>query len=146
MYLLFSVLVLALVVGALVDLITSEPGRIKHLPKAFWIVIVILMPLLGSILWFAIGREYDRPVDRGTFGDPRRRERPAPAVGGSMARSLLPGGSELGYAGRDESGLSTTERQLAALEREIEASEKAERIRKLEEQLRAKREIENRGD
>lgn len=146
MYVLFSVLVLALVVGALVDIITFEQWRIKHLPKAFWIIIVILMPFVGSILWFAIGREYDRPIDRGAFGDPRRRERPAPAVDGSMARAVLPGGSALGYSGRDESGLSKTERELAALEREIEASEKAERIRKLEEQLRVKREIEHRGD
>ena len=52
----------------------------------------------------------------------------------------------LGYSGRDDSGLSKTERELAALEREIAASEKAYRIRQLEEKLRARREIENPGD
>ncbi len=146
MYVLLSVLLLALVVGALVDIITSEQWRIKHLPKAFWIIIVILMPLIGSVLWFAIGREYTRPIDRGGFGDPRRREQPAPIVSDSVSHASLPGSSILGYSGRDGSGPSTTERELAALEREIAAYEKADRIRHLEEELRARRERENPGE
>lgn len=119
MYVLLYVLLLALLVGALVDIITSEQWRIRHLPKMLWIIIVILMPLIGSILWFAIGRNYARPVDRGSFGDPRRREGPA-----SVPEN---------YASRD------TESELAALEREIAAYEKAERIRQLEAELRARR-------
>jgi hypothetical protein len=151
MYVLVSLLVVTLFVGALVDIIMSEQGHIKHLPKFLWIIIVILMPLIGSVLWFAIGREYARPADRGGFGDPRRREQPTPAVGdslpgNSLSRNSLPGSSMLGYSGRDDSGLSKTERELAALEREIAASEKADRIRRLEDELRARREIENPGD
>lgn len=114
MYLVFSVLLLLLTVGALADLITIDAARARHLPKISWILIVILIPLLGSILWFSLGREYATPVDRGSFGDPRRWERPQPVV-------------------RD------TEAELAALEREIEANEKADRIRRLEEELEAKR-------
>lgn len=146
MYVLLSVLLFALFVGALVDIIMSDQGHIKHLPKFLWIIIVILMPLVGSILWFAIGREYARPIDRGGFGDPRRRVRPAPTEGNSVLYSQLPGSSVLGYSGRDDPGLSKTERELAALEREIAASEKEDRIRRLEEKLRARREIENPGD
>ena len=29
----------------------------RHLPKTVWIILVIVTSILGSILWFAIGRE-----------------------------------------------------------------------------------------
>lgn len=115
MYLLFSVLLLVLMIAALADIITADQSRIRHLDKIFWVIIVILIPLVGSILWFTVGREYAEPVDRGTLGDPRRWE----------ARA---------------SEHADTASQLAALEREIAASEKEEEIRRLEAQLRARRE------
>jgi hypothetical protein len=147
MYVVLSALLFALVVGALIDIILSEQSRIKHLPKFLWIVIVILTPLIGSILWFAIGRVYEsRSAGHGGFGAPRPRARSAPSDGGLLPHNSLPGGSALGYPGRDDSGLSKTERELAALEREIAASEKEARIRQLEEELRARRETENPGD
>lgn len=120
MYLVFSVLLLLLMIGALADIITIDTSRAKHLPKLAWIVIVIIVPLVGSILWFLVGREYAAPTDRGSFGDPRRWEAPAPVV-------------------RD------TEAELAALEREIEASEKADRIRRLEAELEEKRRTQEGG-
>ena len=108
-------MVLGLVIGALVDIITSDQGRIRHLDKTLWLLIVILLPLVGSILWFAIGRERpQQTVDRGSFGDPRRREAPAPIAS------------------------SSTERELEALEREIRDHENEDRIRRLEAELRAR--------
>lgn len=115
MYLVFSALLLVLLIGALADIITADQWRIRHLDKVFWIIIVILIPLVGSILWFTVGREYAAPVDRGSLGDPRRWAAPAPDRGDTAS-------------------------QLAALEREIAASEKEEEIRRLEAQLRARRE------
>ncbi len=114
MALIFSALLLLLMIFALADIITREPTRVQHLPKMAWIIIVILIPLVGSILWFVVGHEYAAPVDRGSFGDPRRWEKPEPVVKDTAA-------------------------ELAALEREIEASEKADRIRKLEAELEEKR-------
>lgn len=118
MYLVLSLVVLGLVIGALVDIITSEQGRIRHLDRTLWLLIVILLPLVGSILWFVIGRERPQAVDRGTFGDPRRREEQVP----------MPS--------------SSTERELEALEREIRAHENEDRIRRLEAELRA-RDVDN---
>jgi len=112
---------------------------------------VILTPLIGSILWFTIGRTYEpRSANRRGFGAPRWRARPAPPEGDLLPHTApphnsLPGGSALGYSGRDGAGLSKTERELAALEREIAASEKEARIRQLEEELRARRERGNAG-
>lgn len=146
MYVVLSALLLALVVGALIDIILSEQSRIKHLPKFLWIVIVILTPLIGSILWFTIGRVYEpRSAGRGGFGVLRRPARPAPPEGVVLSRDSPSGGSAPGYLGRDDPGLSKTERELAALEREIAASEKEARIRQLEEELRARRERGNPG-
>lgn len=114
MALILSALLLLLMIGALADIITRDQARVRHLPKFAWIILVILLPLVGSILWFLIGHEYTAPADKGSFGDPRRWEKPEPVE-------------------RD------TAAELAALDREIEASEKADRIRRLEAELEAKR-------
>jgi hypothetical protein len=118
----FSALLLLLMVGALVDMITIEASRVKHLPKFAWIIIVILIPLVGGILWFIIGREYQPRADRGSFGDPRRWAQPEPT---QLQRSDL--------SVRDAAA------ELAALDREIAEHERTERIRKLEAELEEKR-------
>lgn len=108
-----SIALLALTIFVLVDIITSDEWRIKNLNKFAWVIIVILLPLIGSILWFVIGKDYDRPVDHGSFGDPRRSETLRPLV---------------------------IEDEQAAIENEIAYHEKQAQIRRLEEQLRSKRE------
>jgi hypothetical protein len=137
-YVLISLLVLVLFIGALVDIIMHDQSQIKHLPKVLWILIVILMPLIGSALWFAIGREYARPVGgRQARGWPRRDTDavPPPSVPGQMV-AQTPG----------VFGVRNTEAELAALEREIAANETADRIRQLEAELRARRGIEGPKD
>lgn len=106
----------ALFVVALLDVIMRREDQIKHLPKITWVFIVIFVPLIGSILWFAIGREYEAPAR------PRPRRPSMPATGaGAYDRASAP---------------SSTEAQLAALEHEIELAERDKRIRELEEQMR----------
>lgn len=113
MQFMISVAFFALFLFAIIDVIMSDQSRIKHLGKVTWLFIVILLPLIGSILWFVIGKEYDRsPVEVISFGDPRRVE-PAPR--------------------------STNEQELAAIEAEIAFHENEARIRRLEEELQAKR-------
>lgn len=131
---LISVVLLLLLLGALADIITSDPSRIRHLPKMFWIIIVILMPLVGSILWFAVGHDYSQSVDRGGFGDPRRREQPG-AAPLDTSRPV----TEQPSSWQRSTGPLSTEQELAALEREIAA----DRIRQLEAELRDKRRARN---
>ncbi len=109
----FSLIAFALFVVALLDVILRREDQIKHLPKITWVFIVILLPLIGAILWFAIGREYE------SSPRPRRAARTASSSAGAHAP----------YA-------SSTEAQLAALEHEIELAERDKRIRELEEQMR----------
>lgn len=82
---LFTILVIALMVGALVDIIKRDDSQVRYLPKMAWIVIVILLPLIGSLLWFAIGREYSEaglriPRVRPAARPASRRPDPAPAM------------------------------------------------------------------
>lgn len=98
-----SILVVALMIGALIDIITRDNSEVKYLPKMVWIIIVILLPLIGSILWFALGREYagggislPRPARRGPRQAPTQVYQAAPT------------------------DVRTTEQQIADLDREIE--------------------------
>lgn len=54
MIILFGMLLLILFpIFAIVDLIRS---RIRDNDKVVWIIIIIIIPILGSILYFAIGK------------------------------------------------------------------------------------------
>jgi hypothetical protein len=99
MGLVFSILVLVLMVGALIDIITARATR-WHLPKVFWIILVIIVPLAGS----PSGSSSDASTTgRDPAAAPAER-RPArlrpPAVAAADTRS--------------------TEQQIADLDREIE--------------------------
>ena len=122
MFVLAPVVIFLLVLIALIDIITKTDDRVRYLPKIVWILLVIFLPVIGSIIWFAVGREYTPAVSRGTFGDPRRRTsfdaRPAPA-----------------YSGRPK----TTEEQLADLDDEIERYNAQARIDQLEAELKKRR-------
>ena len=112
---LLSVVTLAVMIFALVDIITSDNWRVKHLPKIAWVLLVIFLPLIGSVLWFVLGKEREaRAEPFTTVGDPRRRETAVPQR-------------------------SSTEDDLAAVEREIQFHERQAEIRRLEAKLKARR-------
>ena len=46
----------AFTVFTIVDIALIEKGRVRGLPKAGWIVLVLLLPIVGGVLWFAVGR------------------------------------------------------------------------------------------
>jgi hypothetical protein len=117
-----AVVTFMLVLGALIDIILKQDSQVKHLPKMVWILLVIFLPLIGCILWFTIGREYATPVDRGTFGDPRRRETPRPDAVAPPRRNG-----------------KTTEDELAELDREIEFYTEQAQLRALQAELDERR-------
>ena len=64
-------LIMALVATAfwvftIVDCAVQPAIRHRGVPKPVWLVIVVLLPVLGGILWFVVGRS------RETLADPRR--------------------------------------------------------------------------
>lgn len=66
--------VLALWVYSLVDVVGSDEGVIRHLPKLWWLLIVLFFPFAGSVAWLVAGRPQPaaaRPHERGapTFAE-----------------------------------------------------------------------------
>lgn len=110
---LVSLLTVALMIVALVDIIRRDDAAVRFLPKLAWIIIVILLPLIGSILWFAIGRDWGDSGIR--LPQPRQRER---ETTGTVTTAPAP---------RD---VRTTEQQIADLDREIEEWRLREEIEK----------------
>lgn len=111
MYLIISFATLALIVFALVDAIISRDDQVKHLPKFGWILLIVFLPLIGSLAWLIAGKDRTMP----------QLSRPAPARE-TMTETL-----------------SSTEQQLAALDREIAFHEKQEKLRRLEEEIARKK-------
>ena len=53
---LFALLVFAVWIYAIFDVVTADDGVIRTLPKLLWLIIVLLLPDLGSLAWFLAGR------------------------------------------------------------------------------------------
>ncbi|TAL42552.1 MAG: hypothetical protein EPN91_08005 [Salinibacterium sp.] len=60
--------VLALWVFAIIDLILIEERRIRGLNKVLWLFVILLLPAIGAILWFTIGRGSASEEARRTIG------------------------------------------------------------------------------
>lgn len=43
-------------VYSVVDVAQSDAGRVKRLPKGVWLLVTVVLPVLGAIIWFAVGR------------------------------------------------------------------------------------------
>jgi hypothetical protein len=96
---------LALVVFCLIDCVQSDEHRIRNLPKWAWIVLIILIPIAGPVVWLVGGRptrasgggDVSRPTTR-TAGFPeyeRPRQRPkAPDDDPEFLRSLKKANTE----------------------------------------------------
>lgn len=50
------VAVLVVFVYGLIDVIRTDPRQTKGISKPAWIVVQIVLPVIGAILWFLIGR------------------------------------------------------------------------------------------
>ncbi|MBN7794801.1 PLDc N-terminal domain-containing protein [Microbacterium esteraromaticum] len=112
MPILFSLITIGLMVFAVVDIIRRDDSDVRYLPRIVWLLLVILLPLLGSVLWFALGRVYPE----GGIRLPRRR--PKPSQQQAPAAPAMPIDTR------------TTEQQIADLDREIEEWRLREEIEK----------------
>ena len=55
-YVIGFVIVAALIIFTFVDIALTDSKRVRGVPKGFWFFIALL-PILGAILWFAVGKE-----------------------------------------------------------------------------------------
>lgn len=61
-----GLIVMVLWVFCLVDVIVADEHAVRNIPKIGWVIVVVLIPLLGSVLWLVAGRP------AGGYGAPRR--------------------------------------------------------------------------
>jgi hypothetical protein len=66
----FGLLVLGLWIFCIVDVVITDEMAIRNLQKPLWLLIVIFLPVLGSILWLVAGRPW--PQGRGFGGQQRQ--------------------------------------------------------------------------
>jgi hypothetical protein len=59
-----GLVLLALWIFCIVDVITTPEGDCRNLPKMAWLLVVIVLPDIGSIVWLVAGR----PVVHGRPG------------------------------------------------------------------------------
>lgn len=74
-----SFVLAAIMIYAIVDVAITPKSRIRKIPKSVWIVVIVVVPLVGAVLWFLTGktrRNATAPpppadvVDRGTTTGP----------------------------------------------------------------------------
>lgn len=102
---LFTLLIIGLMVFAVVDIIRRDDSQVRYLPRIVWLLLAVIVPLLGSVLWFALGRVY--PEGGIQIGRPSRRSK-APTRPSAPMAPVVPLDTR------------TTEEQIADLDREIE--------------------------
>jgi hypothetical protein len=67
LYMLFFALELVLLILALISCLSAEQGEVRALPRIVWVIIILLFPLVGSIVYFAVGRPLPTTPRRETW-------------------------------------------------------------------------------
>ena len=63
LFLIVAVFLVALTVFSVVDCLTTDRRGVRALPKAVWVLVLLVLPAIGPLLWFTIGRgSAPRPV------------------------------------------------------------------------------------
>jgi hypothetical protein len=65
-----AVAVLAIFVYGLVDVIRTDGRLTRGISKPAWIIVMIVLPVLGALLWLLIGRPRGNPPVRQSYGHP----------------------------------------------------------------------------
>lgn len=56
--------VIALYIYFIIDVLRTPRDDTRSLPKLVWLLLVIVLPLLGGLLWLALGRVWPAPGSR----------------------------------------------------------------------------------
>jgi hypothetical protein len=86
---------LILTILALISCLSAEPGEVRALPRVVWVVVILVIPVVGAIMYLSAGR----PLPEYTLGT---------GLGGGASTG---GGSRIW---RTAAGLSTREQHVAA--------------------------------
>lgn len=112
-YIIGGILAVSVIIYALIQCIVTDSHRVRSISKPAWILTIILLPLIGALLWFWLGR----PVDSGA----------SPATGAA--------GTSGYYAPGRATAPDDDDAFLRNLERQRQMKQKEEELRKREEEL-----------
>ncbi|GAA1678854.1 hypothetical protein GCM10010977_18950 [Citricoccus zhacaiensis] len=65
-----------LIIYSLIECLMTPRHQVRAMPKAVWILIIVLVPLVGALLWLFLGRRRGSSSGGGTAGGPARPQRP----------------------------------------------------------------------
>ena len=57
LFVIVPILVVAIDVFSIVDVILTDQRRVRVIPKVVWVILIVLLPLIGAVLWFTVGKE-----------------------------------------------------------------------------------------
>ena len=96
-WLVLTVIAVALTIFTIVDVILTDRGRVRGVPKVIWVLVAVI-PVVGAALWFTIGR--------------------APAPAASAQRSYVAPDDDVAFL-RDLSAKEDQDERIRRLEREL---------------------------
>lgn len=76
---LVGIALIALWAYCIFDVISTDEALMRNMPKVLWLIVVIILPPVGSVAWLLLGRPEGaglRPGDTSTYKPPRPRPRP----------------------------------------------------------------------
>jgi Phospholipase_D-nuclease N-terminal len=82
----FALLEIGLLIFCVIDIIQSRADEIRGLSKGFWLILVIILPIVGGIAWLVAGRPTQVAAGSGWrpgagFPESQRPQRARPPMG-----------------------------------------------------------------
>ena len=74
---LLGILLIALWAYCIFDAISTDESLVRNMPKVLWILVVILLPTVGSVAWLVLGRPAGAGLRPGDTSPYRPSSRPA---------------------------------------------------------------------
>jgi hypothetical protein len=133
LYMLLFGLEILLAVLALISCLSAEEGELRALPRIVWVIIILLFPLLGSIVYFAAGRPVTAAAKPGVwkvgggFPEATRPRQVAPDDDPEFLRQIERRGPDRPGPREDEDLLKRWEADLRRREDELRQRETGER-------------------
>lgn len=59
-----GIVVLIVWIFSIVSCALTPESQVRGIPKWGWLILIVLLPLLGSVLWLAVGRTSGSPLPR----------------------------------------------------------------------------------
>jgi len=70
-YIVVGLGIVALSIYAAIDALMTDKRRTRGLPKALWVLVILVLPVIGAVLWLTLGKDRGKrkPVMRQTAPD-----------------------------------------------------------------------------